>query len=78
MRLQWRKLEVRLEVIMIANGYPYGDKGYVILEEGEINPESYGFVIHHYLVSHPDGSLESGTYTMDEAKAKIDQLMAQK
>ncbi len=61
---------------MIANGYPYGDQGYVILEEGEINPANYGFVIHHHLVSHPDGSQEPGTYTMDEAKVKIDQLMA--
>ncbi len=63
---------------MIANGHPYGGKGYVILEEGEINPTNYGFVIHHYLVSHPDGSQEPGTYTMDEAKAKIDQLMMQR
>ena len=60
---------------MIANGHPYGDKGYVILEEGEINPETYAFNVHHYLVVYPDGTQESGTFTMDEAKEKIDHLM---
>ena len=62
---------------MIANGYPYGGRGYVILEEGEINPDNYAFVVHHYLVSHPDGSQEEGAFTMDEAKARIDQLMSE-
>lgn len=63
---------------MIANGYPYKDTGYAILEEGEINPSNYEFIVHHYLVARPDGSQEPGTYTMDEAKAKIEFLMAQK
>ncbi|OUS32099.1 hypothetical protein A9Q99_01445 [Gammaproteobacteria bacterium 45_16_T64] len=63
---------------MIANGFSYGGTGYVILEEGEIDPATYGFIVKHYLVSRPDGSTEPGAYSLEEAKAKIDTLMKTK
>ncbi len=56
---------------MIGNGYPYGDTGFVILEEGEINPASLSLDVHHYLVVKPDGAQVSGCFSFVEAQDYI-------
>lgn len=62
---------------MIGCGIAWGKSGYSILEEGELNRETWALDIHHYLVARPDGSTVPGRYTLEEAKAKIEALEAQ-
>ncbi len=59
---------------MIGNALAWGRTGYSILEEGELNRETWALDIHHYLIAKPNGDNLSGRYTLDEAKAKIDAL----
>ena len=57
---------------MIGNGYPHGERGFVILEEGDIDPTTLQLKIRHYLVIQPNGEQVSGTFSLREAKAYID------
>ena len=56
---------------MIGNGYPYGNTGYVILEEGEINPSTLQLDVRHYLVVQPNGEQVSGNFSFVEAQQFI-------
>ena len=58
---------------MIGNGHPYGSKGYVILEEGEINPTTLQLDVRHYLVVQPNGEQVSGSFSFEEAQKYIDE-----
>jgi|GEM_PF-359292 len=57
---------------MIGNGHPYGSTGYVIVEEGEINPTTYRLEIKNYLVIRPDGDQVSGAFSLSAAREYID------
>lgn len=59
---------------MIGNALAWGRTGYSILEEGELNRETWALDIHHYLIAEPNGDNLPGHYTLDEAKAKIEAL----
>ena len=52
---------------MIGNGYPHGKTGYVILEEGEINPSTLQLDVRHYLVIKPNGEQVSGNFSFEHA-----------
>ena len=56
---------------MIGNGNPYGTTGYVILEEGEINPATLQLDVRHYLVVKPNGEQVSGNFSFSEAQQFI-------
>ncbi|MAR92222.1 MAG: hypothetical protein SV765_14395 [Pseudomonadota bacterium] len=56
---------------MIGNGYPYGSSGYVILEEGDINPATLQLDVRHYLVVKPDGEQVSGCFSFADAQRFI-------
>ncbi len=56
---------------MIGNGYPFGKTGYVILEEGDLDPSSWQLVVRHYLVVKPSGETVPGTFTFPEAQDHI-------
>lgn len=56
---------------MIGNGYPHGKTGYVILEEGEINPSTLQLDVRHYLVIKPNGEQVSGNFSFAEAQQFI-------
>ncbi|NPU90743.1 MAG: hypothetical protein HPY82_02425 [Gammaproteobacteria bacterium] len=58
---------------MIGNGFPFGSTGYVILEEGDLDPASFQLVVRHYLVVKPSGETVSGKFTMLEAQNFIAQ-----
>ncbi len=57
---------------MIGNGYPHGRTGYVILEEGEINPSTLQLDVSHYLVVKPNGEQVSGNFSFPEAQKYIE------
>ena len=57
---------------MIGNGYPWGTRGWVILEEGSINPSTLKLDVDHYLVVRPSGERVSGPFTFEEAKFHIE------
>ncbi|HVK99493.1 MAG TPA: hypothetical protein VM553_06760 [Dongiaceae bacterium] len=59
---------------MIGNGFPYGRSGYVILEEGDLDPSSLQLVVDHYLVVEPSGETVSGIFTFAEAQHFISQI----
>jgi len=56
---------------MIGNPIPWGNQGWVILEEGKLNPKTLQLDVSHYLVVTPAGSTVSGTFTLDAAKQYI-------
>ena len=56
---------------MIGNGFAFGTRGYVIVEEGEINPLTLELDVLHYRVVKPSGETESGCFTLAEAQALI-------
>jgi len=56
---------------MIGNGYPHGRTGFVILEEGEINPSTLQLDVRHYLVVQPNGEQVSGSFSFQEAQKFI-------
>ena len=62
---------------MIGNAIPWGRTGYSILEEGELNRDTWALEVHHYLVARPSGENVPGRFTLDEAKAKIEALEAE-
>ena len=57
---------------MIGNGYPWGSSGWVILEEGNLNPQTMQLDVSHYLVVKPSGETVSGTFTFADAKIYIE------
>ena len=56
---------------MIGNGFPCGSSGYVILEEGDLDPSSLQLVVRHYLVVKPSGETVSGVFTFAAAQDYI-------
>lgn len=56
---------------MIGNGFPFGSTGYVILEEGDLDPASFQLLVRHYLVVKPSGETVSGIFTLLEARQFI-------
>lgn len=59
---------------MIGNAIGWGQSGYSIIEEGELNRQTWALDIHHYLIAKPNGDNLPGRYTLEEAKAKIEAL----
>ena len=53
---------------MIGNPIPWGTKGWVILEEGNLNPQTLQLDVSHYLVAMPSGQTVAGTFSLQEAK----------
>lgn len=58
---------------MIGNGEPWGNLGYVIVEEGDLDPVTFQLNVRHYLVVKPDGEPVSGTFSLREARDFIEQ-----
>ncbi len=56
---------------MIGNPIPWGRQGWVILEEGNLNPQTLQLDVTHYLVAMPSGQTVSGSFTLPEAQAYI-------
>lgn len=56
---------------MIGNPIPWGKHGWVILEEGDLNPRTLQLDVSHYLVVTPAGQTVPGTFTLEEAKHYI-------
>ncbi len=56
---------------MIGNPIPWGAQGWVMLEEGNLNPRTLQLDVSHYLVVQPSGTTVSGTFTLEEAKKYI-------
>lgn len=56
---------------MIGNGFPFGKTGYVILEEGDLDPSSFQLLVRHYLVVKPSGETVPGCFTFAEAQEHI-------
>lgn len=56
---------------MIGNPIPWGTLGWVILEEGNLNPATLQLDVTHYLVVQPSGEPVSGIFTLAEAKHYI-------
>lgn len=56
---------------MIGNPIPWGKHGWVILEEGSLNPSTLQLDVAHYLVVKPSGEAVSGTFTLSEAQHYI-------
>jgi hypothetical protein len=59
---------------MIGNPIPWGTCGWVILEEGKLNPVTLQLDVTHYLVVQPSGDAVSGIFTLAEAKNYISAL----
>ncbi|WP_111656405.1 hypothetical protein [Isoalcanivorax indicus] len=60
---------------MIGNVTAWGQRGYTILEEGELDPASHRLRITHYLVADPHGETVDQRFPgMNEARAYIDYL----
>lgn len=57
---------------MIGNSMAWGNQGWVILEEGNINPQTLALDVAHYLVVSPAGNPVPGTFSLEEAKAWIE------
>ncbi|MBM1142767.1 hypothetical protein GN155_003185 [Alcanivorax sp. ZXX171] len=61
---------------MIGNGYPWGD-GYTIMEEGELDRDTWQLRVDHYLVAGPDGRPLPGRFpTLEAARAFIEEREA--
>ncbi|EKF75286.1 hypothetical protein A11A3_04880 [Alcanivorax hongdengensis A-11-3] len=61
---------------MIGSALAWGKTGYTIIEEGELNRQTWALDVHHYLIARPNGQPVAGTYTLEEAKARIEALEA--
>lgn len=61
---------------MIGNAMAWGKTGYTILEEGELNRETWALDIHHYLIAQPNGENLPGRFSLEEARAKIEAIEA--
>lgn len=57
---------------MIGNGFAWGN-GYTIMEEGELDRDTWQLRVSHYLVAGPDGRPLPGHFaSLEAAKAFID------
>ncbi|MDX1804040.1 MAG: hypothetical protein R3292_08155 [Alcanivorax sp.] len=61
---------------MIGCAIAWGESGYSIIEEGELNRQTWALDIHHYLIARPNGQTLPGTFTLAEAKKHIEALEA--
>ena len=61
---------------MIGNAIAWGQSGYSIIEEGELNRQTWALDVHHYLVARPNGQNLPGRFSLEEAKRKIEALEA--
>lgn len=61
---------------MIGNPVPWGKHGWVILEEGKLNPQTLQLDVSHYLVVTPAGETVSGTFTLEAARHYISEREA--
>lgn len=61
---------------MIGNRLGWGSSGYTILEEGEIDRQSWQLKVSHYLVCCPSGEALPGCFTLAQAKAEIERREA--
>lgn len=59
---------------MIGNHLAWGECGYTILEEGELDRQSFQLRVAHYLVCRPNGETIEGVFTLNEAKHEIERL----
>ena len=62
---------------MIGNAIAWGKTGYSIIEEGELNRQTWALDVHHYLIAKPNGQSLPGKFTLGEAKARIEALEAE-
>ncbi len=62
---------------MIGNAIVWGQSGYSIIEEGELNRQTWALDVHHYLIAKPSGQAVPGRFTLEQAKAKIEALEAE-
>ena len=63
---------------MIGNGYPYRDTGFVIVEEGVIDPATFQLVVHQYRVLDKYGEVSAaGFVTFKDAQEFIEELIAE-
>ena len=62
---------------MIGNAIGWGQSGYSIIEEGELNRQTWAPDVHHYLIAKPNGQPVPGKFTLEEAKAHIEALESQ-
>lgn len=60
---------------MIGNGIPWGQGRYTIIEEGELQRDTFRLQVQHYLVAGPDGlPLDRRFATQEEAGRFIEAL----
>ncbi|MEQ3636714.1 hypothetical protein [Alcanivorax sp.] len=59
---------------MIGNAFAWGENGYSIIEEGELNRQTWALDVKHYLIAKPSGEPLPGTFSLEEAKARIELL----
>jgi len=48
---------------MIGNAISWGQSGYSIIEEGELNRQTWALDVHHYLIAKPNGQPVPGKFT---------------
>lgn len=62
---------------MIGNRFSWGARGYTILEEGDIDRQTYQLNVRHYIVCRPDGEpLPQPFGSLDAARAEIEAIEA--
>ena len=60
---------------VIGNVTPWGDQGYTILEEGELNPGTHQLEVRHYLVADRSGeTLPQRFPSLEVARSYIEEL----
>lgn len=59
---------------MIGNRYSHGERGYTILEQGDINRQTLQLDVTAWLVCRPDGSELGGYATRLAAERVIEEL----
>lgn len=59
---------------MIGNAFAWGETGYSIVEEGDLNPATLSLTIHHYRVVNRKGEMLSEKFAdLASARAFIEQ-----
>jgi hypothetical protein len=61
---------------MIGDRFAWGESGYTILEEGEIDAATLRLNVSHYLVCLPSGEALEGHFTLDQARREIERREA--
>ncbi|MEY1661748.1 hypothetical protein [Isoalcanivorax beigongshangi] len=60
---------------MIGNVYPWGQSGFTILEEGELDPATHSLRVRHYLVADRSGEpIDQLFPSLEVARAYIEDL----